>query len=120
MKVRVAKHVVLFAQATSVGVFSNASDAFGLGTIDQCAPSQRSVSVWPSVPCCQDPKAHISVLLITAAACKMLPLGILGLGTPVHCIPSQCSMRVLTISSCVSQRPTAQTSLDETVTTPKR
>ena len=44
LMLRVAKHVVGLGQATSVGVLLYASDAFGLGTIDQRLPSQRSVS----------------------------------------------------------------------------
>src|SRR5438105_2202968 len=72
----------------------------GLGTMLHSEPFQCSVSVrgWPE-PALKPPMAHISPE--DSAEIDQSPLGSpagLGLGTMLHCVPSQCSTRVSSTS----------------------
>src|SRR6266550_853376 len=64
------------------------------------------------------PTAQTSLVEITVNPCRMLfPRPTFGLGTMLHCVPSQCMVSVRSLLLLLEEVPTAQTSVAETVVT---
>src|ERR671931_130064 len=89
---------VALTAATAVRVFRELFAAFGLGTIFHFAPYQCSMSVrcWIGAGAAKSPTAQTS-FAETAATPRSSELVAepFGLGTMLHLLPSQCSIRVL-------------------------
>src|SRR6266571_1951966 len=97
--------------------------ALGLETMLQLVPSQCSISVCIRPPeVTNSPTAQMSLAetAVTPASSLVCVLA-LGLETTLQLVPSQCSIRVCAIPEPVRAKvPTAQTSVVETATTPRR
>src|SRR5262249_11105265 len=85
----------LFAGAATPNRKLSPAPTLGLGTIDQWAPFQRSVSVRRCPGSFRYPTAQMSVLLLAEAPRRAFsPAPLLGLGMTDHFTPSPCSSSV--------------------------